>query len=337
MKKIIEKIWNGVAICFGVVFGIAFCGWLAGAIAILLLNALLPKFPVHAVMPPANNIADWRSLVVIAIGCVAIVCFLLIRSLVSAPLRALIEKSFARWDAIVARRSNVAWVAQFILPKPSPEEIRATNAWKERSDDFDKRIWTKEYLVSYEADEHEIIKHKKSLPSYPRLKTGGQIRAWFLGTPIVLLIAYGVLFVSTRHTEDTDDAPGADNQEQVAVETASPQWFENQALQHWCWNVVLICSALGLPLWVISSLSEKRYLKMLGADVTYAEADDGIHVADPTNFESWRQAFIERHGHDMSAEQEKNFRGKVDKVIDAYDQEGAALRKLSDKSDEIQS
>ncbi len=336
MKKIIEKIWNGIAICLGVVFGIAFFGWIGGALAIFLLNALLPKFPVDAVMPPANNIADWRSLVVIAIGCVAIACFLLIRSLVSAPLRALIEKSFNRWDAIVARRSGVAWMAQFILPKPSPEEIRATNAWKQRSDNFDKRVSTKEYLVSYEADEHEIIKHKKSLPSYPRLKTAGKMRAWFLGTPIVLLIAYGVLFVSTRHTEDADDAPEADNQEQVAVETAPPHWFENPALQHWYWNVVLICSALGLPLWMISSLSEKRYLKMLGADVKPAEGDDEIYVADPTTFESWRQAFIERHGHDMSVEQEKKLRAKVDKVIDAYEQERAALRKLSDKIDEIE-
>lgn len=337
MKKIIGKIWNGVAICFGIVFGIAFFGWLAGAIAILVLNALLPKFPVDAVMPPANNIAHWRSLVVIAIGCVAIACFLLIRSLVSAPLRTLIEKSFARWDTIVARRSGVAWAAKFILPKPSPEEIQATKAWKQRSDDFDKRISTKKYLVSYEADEHEIIKHKKSLPSYPRLKTAARIRAWFLGTPLVLLIAYGVLFVSTRHTEDTDDAPEADNQEQVAVETASSQWFENQALQHWCWDVVLICSALGLPLWMLSSLSEKRYLKILGANVRPLEHDDEIYVADPTNFESWRQAFIEHHGHDMSAEQEKKLRTKVDKVIDAYEQERPALRKLSEKIDEIQS
>ena len=74
---------------------------------------------------------------------------------------------------------------------------------------------------------------------------------------------------------------------------------------------------------------------MLGADVTYAEADDEIYVADPTDFESWRQAFIERHGHDMSAEQEKKLRAKVDKVIDAYEQERAALRKLSEKIDEV--
>jgi len=221
------------------------------------------------------------------------------------------------------------------LPKPSPEEIEAAHGWKQRSGEFDKRVWNREYLVSYEADEHEVIKHKKSMPSYPRLKRAGKIRAWFLGTPIVLFIAYGVLFVSSGHTEDTDDTPEADNQAEVAVATDSRQWFENPALRHWCWNVVLISSALGLPLWVISRMSEKRYLKMLGADVTYAEADDEIYVADPTDFESWRQAFIERHGHDMSAEQEKKLRAKVDKVIDAYEQERAALRKLSEKIDEV--
>jgi hypothetical protein len=163
------------------------------------------------------------------------------------------------------------------------------------------------------------------------------MRAWFLGTPIVLLIAYGVLFVSSSHTEDTDDTPEADNQTQVAVATESRQWFESQAVRRWCWNVVLISSALGLPIWMISSRSEKRYLKILGADVTPAEGDDEIYVADPTDFESWRQAFIERHGHDMSPEQEKKLRAKVDTVIDAYNQERAALRKLSDKIDEIQS
>jgi hypothetical protein len=38
----------------------------------------------------------------------------------------------------------------------------------------------------------------------------------------------------------------------------------------------------------------------------------------------------------MSVEQEKKLRAKVDKVIDAYEQERAALRKLSEKIDEIQ-
>lgn len=75
---------------------------------------------------------------------------------------------------------------------------------------------------------------------------------------------------------------------------------------------------------------------MLGADVRHEESDDEIYVADPTNFESWRQAFIDRHGHDMSAEQEKKMRKTVDKVIDAHEQERAALRKLSEKIDEIQ-
>jgi hypothetical protein len=38
----------------------------------------------------------------------------------------------------------------------------------------------------------------------------------------------------------------------------------------------------------------------------------------------------------MSADQEKKLRAKVDKVIDAYEQERAALRKLSDKIGEIE-
>ena len=43
------------------------------------------------------------------------------------------------------------------------------------------------------------------------------------------------------------------------------------------------------------------------------------------------RAFIEHHGHDMSVEQEKKLRAKVDKVIDAYEQERAASRKLCEK------
>ena len=58
-------------------------------------------------------------------------------------------------------------------------------------------------------------------------------------------------------------------------------------------------------------------IKILGADARYENDDDEIYVADPTSFESWRQAFIDRHGHDMSVEQEKKLRAKVDKVIDA--------------------
>lgn len=86
---------------------------------------------------------------------------------------------------------------------------------------------------------------------------------------------------------------------------------------------------------MISSRSEDRYIKILGADARHEEGDDEIYVADPTSFESWRQALIDHHGHDMSVEQEKNLRAKVDKVIDAYEQERAALRKLSEKIDEI--
>jgi hypothetical protein len=67
-------------------------------------------------------------------------------------------------------------------------------------------------------------------------------------------------------------------------------------------------------------------VKVLGADVGYVEDDDDIYVANPTNFESWRQAFIERHRHDMSVNQEKKLRAKVGKLIDAYEQERAASR-----------
>ena len=45
--------------------------------------------------------------------------------------------------------------------------------------------------------------------------------------------------------------------------------------------------------------------------------------------------FIDRHGHDMSVEQKK-LHAKVDKVIEAYEEERAALRKLSEKIDEGQ-
>ena len=228
--------------------GIALFGFLVGAVTIFLFRALVPGFPLDAITPPADNIADWRSLVVIAIGCLAFLFFVAIKSLVSRPLAKVIEKAYAKWDAVVARNPGVAWLAQFVLPKPSLEEIRAASTWKQRSDDFDKRVFTKKYFVSYEADEHEIIKHKKSLPSYPRLKRAGKIRAWFLGTPIVLLIAYFILFVSPGHTEDTDDAPAADNQERVVLEANSHRWFENPALRHWWWNITLVSSAVGFSL-----------------------------------------------------------------------------------------
>jgi len=328
----LKKIGEWAVIGFGVLLGIVFAGFLAGALTIFLVSELVPSFPGEFFAPLAHNIADWRSLVVIAIGCLSILCLFVIRSLVSRPLGKLIEKSFARWDAVFARRPGVAWVAQFILPKPSLEEIQAASIWKLRSDDFDKRIFTKEYLVSYEADEHEIIKHKKSLPSYPRLKKAGKIRAYFIGIPICLFLAC-VLF-ATQNQPDVGDQETADDQE-VVNDNASVRWFENPVLRHWWWNITLVCSAVGFSLWAISWRSEKRYMKILGADATYEEGDDEIYVADPTSFESWRQAFIDRHGHDMSVEQEKKLRAKVDKVIDAYEQERAALRKLSEKIDEI--
>jgi hypothetical protein len=108
MKTTLKKIREWAEVCFGVAFGIAFFGYLAGALTILLFHTLVPTFPVEAVMPPADNIADWRSLVVIAIGCLAILCFFLIRSLVSRPLSGLIEKSFAKWDAVVQRGTSNA-------------------------------------------------------------------------------------------------------------------------------------------------------------------------------------------------------------------------------------
>jgi hypothetical protein len=110
--------------------------------------------------------------------------------------------------------------------------------------------------------------------------------------------------------QDADDQEALDD-------TASVQWFENPVLLHRWWNITLVCSAVGFSLWVISSRSEERYIKILGADARYENDDDEIYVADPTSFESWRQAFIDRHGHDMSVEQEKKLRAKVDKVIDA--------------------
>jgi hypothetical protein len=333
LKTTLKKIGEWVTLAVGAAIGIAFAGFLAGGVTIFLFRSLVPSVWIEDITPPANNIADWRSLVVIAIGCLAIVCFLAIKSLLSRPLGKLTEKSFERWDAVVAHRSGVEWLAQFILPKPSPEEIRAASAWKKRSDDFDKRIWTKQYLVSYEADEHEIIKHKKSLPSYPRLKRAAKIRLYFIGIPICLFLGWS--FLAFQSQQDAEDEESADNQEAVDGTAAIP-WFENPAVRHWWLNVTLVCSAVGFSLWVISSRSENRYIKILGADATYKEDDDEIYVADPTSFESWRQAFVDRHGHDMSVEQEKQLRAKVDKVIDAYEQERAALRKLSGKIDEIQ-
>ena len=335
MKKIITKIGDRFAICFGVVFGIAFFGFLAGALAILLFHGLVPTFPMQALMPPANNIADWRSLVVIAIGCVAILCFFVIRSLVSRLLRALIEKGFAKWDAVAARRRVPRWIGLFILSAPSLQEIQTAQKWAAINTDFDKGIVSGDYRGNsraFEAQQHAISKQKKALPSYPRLKTAGKVRAYLIGMPVCLFLA--LIVFASQSPPDVDDQETTDSRE-VVDRTASVRWFENPVVRHWGWNLILICSAVGLPLAVISWLSEKRYLKMLGADVRHVEDDDEIYVADPTDFESWRQAFVERHGHDMSVEQEKKLRAKVGKVVDAYEEERSALRKLSQKIDEM--
>jgi hypothetical protein len=145
MKTTLKKIREWAEVYFGVVFGIAFFGYLAGALTILLFHTLVPTFPVEAVMPPADNIADWRSLVVIAIGCLAILCFFLIRSLVSRPLSGLIEKSFAKWDAVVQRGRVSKWFGQFLLSKPSAEEIQAAQNWAAKNNEFDKRIVSGDY------------------------------------------------------------------------------------------------------------------------------------------------------------------------------------------------
>jgi hypothetical protein len=151
--------------------------------------------------------------------------------------------------------------------------------------------------------------------------------------PICLFLAFGLLLTGHSEEENADD-------QEVVDQTASHQWFENPELRRWWLNLAFVCSAFGFPLWLIGRLSEERYQKMLGADVGYVESDDEVYVANPTDFESWRQAFIDRHGHDMSAEQEKKLRAAVDKVIDADEQARAAasavLRKLSEEIDEIQ-
>jgi hypothetical protein len=83
MKAILEKIWEYVSICLGFCLGIAWVGFLAGALIILLAGKLVPSFPSEFFAPVAHNIADWRSLVVIAIGCLAIGCIFLILTVVS--------------------------------------------------------------------------------------------------------------------------------------------------------------------------------------------------------------------------------------------------------------
>jgi hypothetical protein len=100
----IEKIGEYFGVCLGFLFAIAIFGFFAGGLTIFLLRTLVPSLPLEAVTPPANNIADWRSLAVIAIGCVAFLCFFVIRSLVSRPL----GKSIAVSDAEKASRKR--WI-----------------------------------------------------------------------------------------------------------------------------------------------------------------------------------------------------------------------------------
>jgi hypothetical protein len=217
-------------------------------------------------------------------------------------------------------------MGQFILSRPAPEQIQAAQEWAAKNSEFDTRVFSGDYRGhsgKFEAEQHALTMQKKALSSYPRLKKADKIRAYFIGIPICLFLAWVVLF-ATLNQRDVDD-------------TASVQWFENPVVRHWWWNITLVCSAVGFSLWVISWRSEDRYIKILGADARHEEGDDEIYVADPTSFESWRQGFIDHHGHDMSVEQEKKLRAKVDKVIDAYEQERALLRKLSEKIDEIQS
>jgi hypothetical protein len=331
VKTLLNKIGEYVAICFGVLFGIVIFGFIAGAVTILVLRGLIPSLPWESVTPPADNIADRRSLAVIAIGCLAILCFFFIRRLVSRPLGKLIEKGFAKWDAAVARGGSVVeWMGQFILSKPAPEQIQAAQEWAAKNSEFDTRVFSGDYRDhsgKFEAEEHALTMQKKALSSYPRVKKAGKIRGYLVAVPICLFLSYGLLFVA--HNEDET----ADNQEAVD-QSASHQWSENPELRRWWLNLTLVCSAIGFPLWLISSLSAKRYQKMLGADVGYVESDNEIYVANPTDFESWRQAFIDHHGHDMSAEQEKKLRATVDKVIDADQHVRAASKKLSEKIDE---
>src|SRR4030095_16544270 len=116
LKKISENFW----VCLGLLFGIVIFGFIAGSITLFLLHSLFPSLPLEAVTPPANNIGDWRSLVVIAIGCLAILCFMLIRAWTSQPIAKLIEKGFAKWDAAVARGGAVVeWIGRFVLSKPA--------------------------------------------------------------------------------------------------------------------------------------------------------------------------------------------------------------------------
>src|SRR5262249_5579415 len=151
----------------------------------------VPSLPIKAVTPPANNIADWGSWV-IAVGCLAILCFFLIWSWVSQPLGKLIEKGFTKWDAAVARGGSVVErIRQFILSKPAPEEIQAAQNWAARNKEFHKKIVRREHSGNFEADTHALTMQKKALPSYPRLKKASKIRDYFMVVPICLFLSYG--------------------------------------------------------------------------------------------------------------------------------------------------
>jgi hypothetical protein len=233
LPTILKKIGEWATIGFGAVVGVAFAGFLAGALTIFMVRSLAPGFPWEAVTPPAHNIGDWRSLVVIAIGCLAILCVFLIWSLVSPPLGKLIEKSFAKWDAAVSRERVPKWIGQFILSKPSREEIQAAQNWADKNKEFDERIMRGDYSghsEKFEAETYAITQQKKALPSYPWLKKASNIRAYLLGIPICFLFVWAIHFANLNHS-DADDQETADNPEAVD-DTASVQSFENPS-EHW--------------------------------------------------------------------------------------------------------
>jgi hypothetical protein len=160
MKAMLKKIGEYFSVCLAVLFA----GYLAGWLTLFVLHSLIPSFPMEAVTPPANDLADWRSLMVIAIGCLAMLCFFFIRSLVSQPLGKLIEKGFTKWDAVVARGGSVVeWIGRFILSKPTPKEAQAAQSWAALDRDFGDKVINRDYKVSYEADQHAITMQKKSL------------------------------------------------------------------------------------------------------------------------------------------------------------------------------
>jgi hypothetical protein len=65
--------------------------------------------------------------------------------LVAWPLGKLIEKSFAKWDAVVQRGRVSKWFGQFILSRPAAEEIQAAQNWAAKNNEFDKRLVSGDY------------------------------------------------------------------------------------------------------------------------------------------------------------------------------------------------